>query len=83
MAHVACVVGINGGSQQGQRQSVIRVEACWQRRTSTSTIRYNYKEAVVVVVAQKNEYEYNMIQVECRSKAVAEAVAHKNVPYQF
>ena len=63
---VARVVGINGGSQQGQRQSVIRVEAWWQRRTSTSTIRYKNKEAVVVVVVQKNEYEYDMIQVETR-----------------
>ena len=66
VAHVARVVGINGGAQQGQRQSVIRVEAWWQRRTSTSTIRYKNKEAVVVVVVQKNEYEYDMIQVETR-----------------
>ena len=80
MAHV---VGINGGSQQGQRQSVIRVKPWWQRRTSMSILQYKYKEAVVVMVVQKNEYEYNMIQVECGSKAVAEAVAHKNVPYQF
>ena len=65
VAHVARVVSINGGSQQGQRQSVIRVEPRWQRR-STSTIRYKYKEAVAVAVAQKNEYEYDMIQVETR-----------------
>ena len=68
VARVARVVGINGGAQQGQRQSVIRVEAWWQRRTSTSTIQYKnkIKEAVVVVVVQKNEYEYDMIQDEAR-----------------
>ena len=65
-ARVACVVGINGGAQQGKRQSVIRVEPWWQRRTSTSTIRYKYKEAVAVAVAQKNEYEYHMIQAAAR-----------------